>query len=198
MKIDTSKRIGQTAGFTLIELLISSGLALVVAAIGGGILVNGLRSQDNAGAVTSAANTAQQVVRSVQTGVRNASAISVVSDPVTGTQMLLARTVGSDPLTTSASCQAWYYTPTQGGSVYTKRTTPASRITLPTGGAAGSWTLLGVGITPADPVTGKVFGAPSGGRVELKFDVAAGHHPYVLMNTTTYISPSTTVSSPCF
>ncbi|MBC7463046.1 MAG: type II secretion system protein [Actinobacteria bacterium] len=187
-----------SSGFTLIELLISSGLSLIVLGIGAGIFVNGIRTQEIAQTVTTAANTAQQVVRSIQTGVRNASAITVTSDPVAGTQLLMARTVGSDPRTTAASCQAWYYTPTNGGSVYTKRTTPASVIALPSGGPQGIWTLLGSGISPSDPATGKVFNAPSGGRVELKFDVAAGSHPYVLMNTMTYISLSATVSSPCF
>lgn len=188
----------ESSGFTLIELLISTGLTLIVVGIGAGVLVNGVRTQDTAQAVTNAANTAQQVVTSIQTGVRNASAVTVMSNPATGTQLLLARTVGSNPSTTAASCQAWYYTPSNGGAVYTKRTTPASIISLPASGPQGSWTLLGSGISPSDPATGRVFSAPSGGRVELKFDVAAGSHPYVLMNTMTYVSLSATVSSPCF
>ena len=185
-------------GFTLIELLVSTGMTLIVVVIGGGVLLHGIRTQDTSDAVTSAANTAQQIVRSIQAGVRNASAITVTSDPVTGTQLLLARTIGTNPNSTAASCQAWYFTPTDGGKVFTKRTFPATVISLPNGGPSGSWTLLGAGVTPSDPVTGKVFSAPSGGRVELKFDVAAGSHPYVLMNTMTYSSRSTTVSSPCF
>ena len=185
-------------GFTLIELLISSALTLLIATVSGGILINGIRTHDNAQSVTSAANTAQQIVRSIQTGVRNASAITVASDPIAGTQLLIARTLGSDPNTTAASCQAWYYTPANGGKVYTKRTTPAAVINLPSGGPAGVWTLLGTGVSPSDPTTGKVFSAPSGGRVELKFDVSAGAHPYVLMNTMTHVSPSAQVSAPCF
>ena len=185
-------------GFTLIEMLIATGLSLIVLVIVGGILLGGLRTQEVAGTVTDAANTAQQIVRSVQAGVRNASAISVTSDPATGTQLLLVRTIGSDPNSTAASCQAWYYTPANGGAVYAKRTTPASIIALPAGGPQGVWTLLGKGVSPADPVTGKVFNAPSGGRVELKFDVAAGAHPYVLVNTMTYTPQSASVSLPCF
>jgi type II secretory pathway pseudopilin PulG len=185
-------------GFTLIELLISTGLSLIVLVIGGGILLHGVRTQETADTVTNAANTAQQIVRSIQSGVRNASAITVTTDVLAGTQLLLARTVGSSPNSTAASCQAWYYTPMNGGKVYTKRTYPASVISLPNGGPAGAWLLLGSGITPSDPVTGKVFSAPSGGRVELKFDVAAGNHPYVLINTMTYASRSTAVSAPCF
>lgn len=185
-------------GFTLIELLIASSLSIIVLVIAGGILISGLRTQEMTHTVTDAANTAQQIVRSVQAGVRNASAITVTSDPVAGTQLLLARTIGSDPNSTAASCQAWYYTPLNGGAVYTRRTTPASAIALPVGGPQGIWTILGSGVTPADPATGKVFNAPSGSRVELKFDVAAGAHPYVLINTMTYTPQTTTVSAPCF
>ena len=185
-------------GFTLIELLIASGLSIIVLVIAGGIMIAGLRTQETARSVTDAANTAQQIVHSVQAGVKNASAITVTSGATAGTQLLMVRTISSDPNSTAPSCQAWYYTPVNGGAVYTTKTTPAAAITVPTGGPQGVWTILGTGVTPADPVTGKVFNAPSGGRVELKFDVAAGKHPYVLINTMTYNSQSTTVSSPCF
>lgn len=185
-------------GFTLVELLITSTLSIIVVTIAGGLLINGLRTQEMTQTVTAASTTAQQVVRSVQAGVKNASAITVISDATTGTQLLLARTIGLDPDSTAASCQAWYYTPSNGGTVYTHRTTPASLISLPTDGPQGNWTVLGTGITPSDPVTGKVFNAPSGGRVELKFDVKAGSHPYVLIKTMTYTTQSSTVSTPCF
>lgn len=196
MRINSSKEDEQ--GFTLIELMISTGLTLIVLAITGGILISGLKTQEIARTVTDAANTAQQIVHSVQSGVKNASAITVTSNATTGTQLLLVRTVSSDPNSTAPSCQAWYYTPSNGGAVYTTKTTPAAAITVPTGGPQGVWTILGTGVSPADPTTGKVFNAPNGGRVELKFDVAAGAHPYVLINTMTYNSQSTSVSSPCF
>jgi type II secretory pathway pseudopilin PulG len=113
-------------GFTLVELMISTGLTIIVLVITGGILISGLRTQEIARTVTNAANTAQQIVHSVQAGVKNASAITVNSDPVTGTQLLLVRTTSSDPNSTAPSCQAWYYTPSNGGAVYTKKTTPAT------------------------------------------------------------------------
>lgn len=196
MRIHTFKT--DQRGFTLVELMISTGLTLIVLVIAGGVLISGLRTQEIARSVTDAANTAQLIVHSVQAGVKNASAITVTSNTTTGTQLLLVRTVSSDPASTAPSCQAWYYTPANGGAVYTKKTTPATAITLPTGGPQGVWTILGSGVSPADPITGKVFNAPNGGRVELKFDVAAGSHPYVLINTMTYNSQSTSVSSPCF
>jgi len=199
MNMRTERSVdGRDRGFTLIEMLVASMVSITVLAIAGGTLISGLRTQVSSGSVTDATNTAQQIVRSVQAGVRNASAITVTSNATTGTQLLLARTVGSNPNSTVASCQAWYYTPLNGGAVYTTKTTPASVITLPSGGPQGVWTILGSGVSPADPVTGKVFNAPNGGRVELKFDVAAGNHPYVLINTMTYTSQSATMSAPCF
>lgn len=185
-------------GFTLVELMISATLSIIVLVIAGGILISGLRTQEIARTVTEAANTAQQIVHSVQAGVKNASAITVTTNATTGTQLLLVRTVSSDPNSTAPSCQAWYYTPSNGGAVYTTKTTPAAAITVPASGPQGIWTILGTGVSPADPTTGKVFNAPNGGRVELKFDVAAGAHPYVLINTMTYNSQSTSVSTPCF
>ena len=185
-------------GLTLLELLIASGISVLVISIASGLLINGVRTQESAQKVTDAANTAQQIVRSIQSGVRNASAITVTSNAVAGTQLLLARSVGLDPTTTAPSCQAWYYTPASGGAVYTTKTFPAALISLPTGGPQGKWTQLGTGVTPADPLTGKVFNAPSGSRVELRFDVAAGKHPYVRINTTTYTPQVTSVSTPCF
>jgi len=174
-------------GLTLLELLIASGISVLVISIASGLLINGVRTQESA-----------QIVRSIQSGVRNASAITVTSNAVAGTQLLLARSVGLDPTTTAPSCQAWYYTPASGGAVYTTKTFPAALISLPTGGPQGKWTQLGTGVTPADPLTGKVFNAPSGSRVELRFDVAAGKHPYVRINTTTYTPQVTSVSTPCF
>lgn len=189
---------GDQRGFTLVELLMYISLSVIIAVVAGGLLISGLRAQEATGSVTDAANTAQQIVRSIQAGVRNASAITVSSDATVSTQLLLARTMGNDPSSTIASCQAWYYTPLNGGAVYTTRTTPATLISLPSGGPQGIWTLLGEGVTPSDPITGKVFMAPNNGRVEITFDVAAGAHPYVLVNTMTYTSQSATVSAPCF
>jgi type II secretory pathway pseudopilin PulG len=196
-RIRAAIRPGREDGFTLIELLIYMGLFTVVLVVVGGLLLNGMRTQQTIKSVTDAANTAQQITRSVQAGVRNATAITVISDAAAGTQLLIARTIGSDPNSTAAACQAWYYTPLNGGAVYVTRTTPAAVITVPSGGPQGVWSLLGDGVNP-NPVTGKVFNAPSGTRVDLVFNVTAGSHPYVLINTTTYTPQTTTVSAPCF
>jgi hypothetical protein len=185
-------------GFTLVELLVSAALTLIVLFVAGSLLITGLRTQGTVQNVTNASTIAQQIARSVQSGVRNATAVTVISDAAAGTQLLLARTVSGDLASSAASCQAWYYTPANGGAIYTTRTTPASAIALPAGGPQGVWTLLGTGVSPSDPVIGKVFNAPSGSRVDLTLEVSAGANPYVLVATSTYTPSTTTVSTPCF
>jgi prepilin-type N-terminal cleavage/methylation domain-containing protein len=193
----SATRDSHDGGFTLVELLISLALTLIVVAVAGGILISGLKSQQTVKSVTNAANVAQQIAQSVQAGVRNASAVTVVSDTTTGTQLLFARVIGSDAASTAASCQAWYYTPAGGGAVYTMKTTPASTIALPASGPQGVWALLGTGVSP-NVATGRVFTSPAGSRVDLSYNVAADSQPYVKITTTTYTPQLQTVSSPCF
>lgn len=184
-------------GITLVELMVYMMLSLIVLAVVGGVLASGLRTQATVQTVTDATTTAQQIVSSIQSGVRNASAVTVVSPPTAGSQMLIARVIGMDPASTAASCQAWYYTPSNGGAVYTKKTTPASVITVPSSDPPSGWSLLGVGVSPSSSA-GAVFTAPAGLRVDLTFNVAAASQPYVSMLTTIYTPQTTTVSAPCY
>jgi prepilin-type N-terminal cleavage/methylation domain-containing protein len=186
-------------GFTLVELLVALALSLIVLLIAGGTLVGGLRTQKTVESVTTAATSAQQIVRSVQSGVRNAVAVTLIPTTPTGAQFPIAQVTGSDPASTAPSCQAWYYTPDNGGTVYTKKsapTSPAVAIALPTGGPQGVWTLLGVGVSPY-PASGQVFTTTDGSRVLLKFDVTDDIHPYVLITTTIYTTNASTVSPIC-
>ena len=184
-------------GITLVELMIYMLLSLIVLAVVGGVLVTGLRTQATVRTVTDATTTAQQIATSIQSGVRNASAVTVVSPATAGSQMLIARVVGMDPASTAATCQAWYYTPSNGGALYMKKTSPASVIAVPSSDPPSGWSLLGVGVTPSSS-GGAVFTAPAGLRVELTFNVAASAQPYVSMLTTIYTPQTTTVSAPCY
>lgn len=182
------------SGFTLVELLVSSALAILILTIAGSLLLSGLRTQETATSVTDATTSAQQIARSVQGGVRNASALSMTVGGDAGSELLLARVLGSGADST-AHCQAWYYTTGNGGAVYT--TTSTGAIAAPGGPPTSGWTLLGTGVSPAAD-GGPVLLAPSNSRVELTFKVAAAAHPYVLIKTTTFTQQSTTVSAPCF
>jgi prepilin-type N-terminal cleavage/methylation domain-containing protein len=183
------------SGFTLVELLISSALAVLILTIAGGLLLSGMRTQETATSVTDATISAQQIARSVQGGVRNASALSMTVGGDPGSELLLARVIGSGTDSAAMHCQAWYYTTQNGGAVYT--TTSVAAIAAPGGPPISGWTLLGTGVSPSAS-GGPVFLAPSNSRVELTYKVAAAAHPYVLINTTTFTQQSTTVSAPCF
>ena len=197
MNATRDKRHHLEAGITLVELLIYALLSLVVLAVVGGVLATGLRTQATVQTVTDATITAQQIVSSIQSGVRNASAVTVVSPPTAGSQMLIARVVGMDPSSAAPSCQAWYYSPLDGGALYTKKTTPASVIAIPTSAPPTGWSLLGVGVTPSS-IGGAVFTAPAGLSVTLNLNVAAASQPPVSMSTEIYTPQSTTVSTPCY
>ncbi len=191
-----SERPHPEGGITLVELIIYALLSIIVLAVVGGVLANGLQTQARVKTVTDAATTAQQIVSSIQSGVHNSSAVTIVSPSTTGSQMLIARVIGMDTAST-ATCQAWYYTPSNGGAMYTKKTSPAAVIAAPTSDPPSGWSLLGVGVTPSSP-SGSVFTAPAGLRVDLTFNVAAVSQPYVSMLTTIYTPQTTTVSAPCY
>jgi hypothetical protein len=99
-----------------------------------------------------------------------------------------------------SSCRAWYYSSASGGAMYTKTTTPAAPIAMPTGTPDSSWTLIGNGLqvqVDASP-SALIFAAPNGTRVDLKFDVTNGTGNPVHIETTATIPNPTTVSAPCF
>lgn len=201
------ERSSAEAGLSLIELIIAAGLSLLVLSLIGGLLVSTARAQNSIRTATQAADVGQLIVRSVQQGVNNATALQVQTDSSTGAQLMLARTFGMDPnvdptqaASAGTSCQAWFYSPAAGGAIYTKQTTPAVAITMPSGTPDSSWSLIGNGLqlqVGASP-SAVIFSTPSGTRVDLKFDVLNGQDNPVHIETTATIPNPITGSSPCF
>ncbi|WP_431245481.1 PulJ/GspJ family protein [Leifsonia xyli] len=195
------------SGFTLIELIIAAAITLVVLITVGGFLASASKAEKGTRAATAAATLGQLVARSVSQGVSNATAVSVVTNSVTGAQLLQARVYSmnstDDPTqgtTSGTGCQAWYYLPTNGGAIYVKRVFPAAAIAMPSGAPDSTWQLIGngLGATVAAAQSSTVFASPSGTRVDLKFDVVNGAEQPVHIETTIHIPNTTTVSSPCF
>ncbi len=184
------------SGVTLVELLMYAMLSAIVLSVAGGMLIAGVKTQENSRMVTNASASAQGIVHSIGTGVANATAISLASGTVAGSQLLMVRTIGSDPITTVDACQAWYFTPLNAGAIYTIKIAPAAPITLPSDGPEGIWTLMASGVSAG--TSGKVFSSPVAHTVILDFLVSAGSHPSVLINTTLYTPQSVVVGSPCF
>jgi len=123
--------------------------------------------------------------------VRNASKVSLTT--VGSTQLLRVRTAGK-AITPSWSCQAWYYTPDSGGSLYVKTTSPAALIAQPTASSLATWTKLGTGISPSGgPVFTSVLGL-----VSLNFTVKAGTNTPIPIKSTATTRTLETESTPCF
>ncbi|TFD63602.1 type II secretion system protein [Cryobacterium ruanii] len=178
------------SGYTLIELLVYMSFAVVVLSIVGGMLISSVETERDVRGSTEATNLGQLISRSVQSGVRNASQVSLQN--IDDSQFLVARTAGS-AASMVWSCQAWFYTPAAGGSLYTKRTAPASRIAVPVSGDLGSWIKLGDGVsTNGAPVFGGV-----NDRITVALDLDAGAQASVVMNTTVTPRTLATIGDPC-
>ena len=177
------------SGFTLIELLVYMSFAVVVLAIIGGMLISSVGIERDVRSTTEATNLGQLISRSVQSGVRNASQVSLQN--IGDTQFLVARTAGSAASVVWA-CEAWFYTPAAGGSIYTKRTSPESHIAAP-GGDLTSWIKLGEGVSANGAA---VFGGVND-RITVALSLAAGAQDDVVVNTTVTPRTLATVGAPC-
>ncbi|MGO4104375.1 PilW family protein [Leifsonia sp. YAF41] len=177
-------------GFTLIELIVYVALLGVVLVIVSALLLNSLRTQSTVLSASEATNNGQLVLTSVDTAVRNGSGVEV-SD--TG-KLLIARTVSGGTWV----CRAWYYSSTDGGTVYT--TTKTSRAAINTATATSTWTLLasraGSGL-PAifGPVTAT---APSGEAVTVSLNLDIKGQAPVTLTTTTAPRLFSTDRGTCF
>ncbi|WP_157962399.1 hypothetical protein [Homoserinimonas sp. OAct 916] len=189
------------SGFTLVELIVYMSFATVILVIIGGLFINSLKAERSIRSASEATTLGQLVAQSVQAGVRNASAVRAESD--TDGDLLIARRATAGAIA-GWSCQAWYYSNAER-AVYSKTTTPAAAIELPTGGPEGSWTKLGTGIDPVasspvfqltPPADPPVVDAPD--SIDISFSVDAGERPPVLIETTAYSRTPAQESEPCF
>lgn len=199
-------------GYTLVELLIYSSLLLLILTVVGGMLMNTLTSQQKVLESAGANGSSQVIAESVQSAVRNATALTVSSgaDPDTQDQLLVAVTVSNDPNQTADArvCQAWYYTEA-GGAMYYKREAAPQNFAAPTAEELGNndmtgWALLGSGMTANSTATGQaqpVFTALTVGNpaITLNFAINANDDSSPALISTTAISrhSATEASSLC-
>ena len=137
-------------GFTLVELLVYVALLALVLFILGGMLISGLTAERSVTRASDETRLGQLISRSVDKGIRNATAFKTVS--VGSDQILLARSAVVDiaGTTTTATwrCMAWYYRASDGaffgvttaGAVLQPGTPVALAIPLT------AWTYYGSGV----------------------------------------------------
>ena len=190
-RISRHQTTGPESGFTLIELLVSMGLAVLVLLVVGGFMISSSHTERDVRSATEASTAGQLVVRSVQAGVRNASRVALTE--ISDEQMLVVRTAGGGTPVEWA-CQAWYYVPEGGGTLYMKRVAPAVKIEPPTAVELDSWTLLADGISMTNT---KIFEAILG-RVTIKLDVDGGPLGAVSINSTATMRILPNTEPKCF
>ena len=92
----TSSKPQRDAGYTLVELLFYSSLLVLILTVVGGMLLNTITSEQKVLDSAQANSSSQVIASSVQSGVRNATALVVTDIADSDDQLLVATTVSSD------------------------------------------------------------------------------------------------------
>lgn len=165
------------AGVTLIELLVASAILSVALLAIGAIFTGTLNAQRTVSAVTQSTTAAQSAANAIASGVRNASDLRLSTS--SGNQLLVVRTAGQSS-TLTWTCQAWYYTPTDG-TIRTKSTSDGTKITTPTAVQLATWSVAITGVAPTSGST--IFTTVSSG-VQIGFTAqVAGKQPVAIQTT---------------
>lgn len=189
----------QDRGLTLVELLMTMMLLVLVISVTGTILLNALRVQANEQGVANGTGSAQSLTRSIARGIGNSSSFTV--DPVSAAGQLLHSRVVSTALggTTTATCQAWYYSKTYSAlfsqtksSAITTAPTVTSSTVAPTG-----WAILATGVALPSSASAP-FVSVSSTLLSVNLTVAAGSaaRPVVIDTSIGTATQSDTASSP--
>jgi type II secretory pathway pseudopilin PulG len=187
------RRDESEAGFTLPELLVYCILLAVVMTAIGSLLISSLRTERTVDRVVSASTEAQIAIKSIQYGVRNASA-HVLPTLTNANQLLLARVAKPDVADLEWSCRAWYYDAVKHEIRYRESDLA---IAEPSSAELKNWTLLADEVTPMSGT--KIFGLSGTQEVTVGFTVATGgDDPSVDIKTSVVRRVTTWESTGCF
>jgi hypothetical protein len=178
------------AGMGLIELLIYSALLVTVMLAVGGMLISLLTTQRNVVNAADTASASQLVAESLQSGIRNSTAVKLDSIGASD-QLLLARSASSES-SVSWVCLAWYYS-AQTGQVRTFRS--SSAIASPTAVDLAGWTLLAQGVSPT---FGSGIFSLTGTRLSVAFKHRISNEAASSIQTSVSTRGGPWGSAPCF
>jgi hypothetical protein len=176
-------------GFTLVELLMSMAFVAVVLAIGGTMILSGMRVQAQVAGTSGATGRGETVARSVEAGVRNSSSYLVGDPDSDGNQLLRARVaIGVAADSVSWICQAWYFDAIDQKVWTTSSSSAIADVTSPA--QVQDWTLLADGIeqdlnaaTNGGGGNSHIFSGSST-ELRLQFVVTSGDVALVLVPST--------------
>lgn len=179
-------------GLTLIELLVYSILLVVVLLIVGTILI----STQNIGLIvresTTTASAAQLAATSIESGVRNATAVKLTD--IGSDQMLQVRTAGTDPNAPTWRCQTWYFSDSAGTIRSLSSASDAVAVASPTSEPT-SWGLLAGNIEPS---SGTGIFTQSGNSITMNFHGTTDDTAPVVISTSVALRTAFLESASCF
>lgn len=172
-------RARSDAGFTLVEVLVVGLLLSVVLVVVYGIYTAITSAERVVTAITTTTTTAQSAATAIETGIRNSSEFAL-TNPQGNDQLVVARTA-EQGATLTWSCQAWYYSAANGGSIRSTRTIDGTEIAAPTSAQLATWSLL---LTGVEPRTGTGIFTVSGDELRISFNgTVAGQQPVAIQTT---------------
>lgn len=189
MSKSAASAVGGDSGFTVIEIMVYVALVSVVLIIVAGIFSSMYRVQTSVVGGTAAAESAQLVSKSVESGVRNATAVSLQA--LGSDQFVLARTAGSGS-SANWQCDAWYY---DAAKKEVRFSYGVGAIAAPTTAQLATWQLLSGGIMPT---SGSGIFSLAGSRLSLVFTAKSTNTTVVSVQTSVATEAGSWVSSPCF
>jgi len=177
-------------GFGLVELIIYAALSLTVLSAVGGVVISMVNVQNQVMNSANAAEQAQLISRSVGSGVRNSTAITL--ETVSSVDQILRVRTASSTATATWFCQAWYFSASERAVRFKSSSTA---IQTPTGQDLAGWTLLGSGVTAAQ---GQQIFLLSGAKVSLAFAEQLGSEAPIVIRTSASGRGAVRISAPCF
>jgi Tfp pilus assembly protein FimT len=182
------------SGVSLPELLIYVLVLGIVLGIVGSIMSTTQSVESRVRASTQAATSAQLAANSVESGIRNSRAFSVVN--IGENQLLIARTIDrGQPVTWS--CTTWYFDKAAGSLRYTisDPVTPSS-LSAPTAAQLKTWTLLTDGIRPTG--TSKPFTVVGTDQLDIEFEAVVSGRASTVISSSAASRAAKWESAPCF
>lgn len=178
-------------GLTLVELTVAMAISIIIIGVAVALFSTASKSQTTVLTRSSAANGAQQAMRSLTQGIENSSEFTVQASG--SDLMLVARTAGT-AATLAWYCRAWYYQ-ASSKTIRTTTTADGTKILLPTTTQLATWTRLSTNVTAVG--TTPIFQAV-GQNLQVSFvsNVTAGQS--VTMQTTILQQTGVGASGTCY
>ena len=183
-------RLRESAGFGIVDIMIYTALVTLIMLVVVSIFSSLFKAQDTVVSSGSAAESAQAASRSLESGIRNSTAVSVQT-VIGANQLVLARTAGTGS-TAGWVCSAWYFDATKSEL---RSTTSPTAIGAPTPSQLTGWQLLSAGVAPS---SGSTVFTLTGNRLVSKFKVKATSTTWIPIESSVAVEAGSWLSAPCF